>query len=208
MNDKRIVDLLDDNNSSWFQDNIVSNAPVIIAVFANFVVIFADVRAYDVVYKLTGSWWKALSASLACAIPFILWEIGWQYNHTTDAWRRWSLFMAGIAFFTSIFLGVADFLDFSGEWADILLGGVVVLTGLHTVMGFLYYYNDPSVARKRHKAQAIGTMLDRQMNARVAKELLKSGRDLLAVMKELEKEYNPEDVDAVMAILRGKKRPN
>lgn len=206
MNDKRIVDLLD--NSSWFQDNIVSNAPVIIAVFANFVVIFADVRAYDVVYKLTGSWWKALSASLACAIPFILWEIGWQYNHTTDAWRRWSLFMAGIAFFTSIFLGVADFLNFSGEWADILLGGVVVLTGLHTVMGFLYYYNDPSVARKRHKAQAIGTMLDQQMNARVAKELLKSGRDLLAVMKELEKEYNPEDVDAVMAILRGKKRPN
>lgn len=208
MSDKKIADLLGNNDSNWFQDKVVGNAPVIIAVFANFVVIFADIRAYDVIYQLTGSWWKALSASLACAIPFILWEIGWQYNHTTDAWRTWSLVMAGVAFFTSIFLGVADYLQFTGEWTDILLGGVVVLTGLHTVMGFLYYYNDPDVARKRHKAQAIGMMLDQQTNARVAEELLKNGRDLLGVMKELEKEYDPEDVETVMRILQGKKRPN
>jgi hypothetical protein len=203
---KKVSDLLQDEKGSWFQDKIVANAPTIIGVFANFVVIFADIRAYDVVYSLTGSWWKALSASLACAVPFILWEIGWQYNHTTDTWRSWSLAMAGLAFVTSIFLGVADFLNFTGEWADVLLGAVVILTGVHTVVGFLYYYNDPDVARRRHKAQALGKMLDQEMNAQVAEQLLQSGQGLLSVIKELEKTYDPDDVAAVMNILQGKRK--
>jgi len=206
MSEKKISDLLQADKPNWFQDNVISNAPSIIGGFANLVVIFADYRAYDVIYNLTGSWWKALSASLACAIPFILWEIGWQYNHTTDTWRTWSLYMAGLAFFTSLFLGVADYLNFTGEWTGLLLGGVVILTGVHTVVGFLYYYNDPDVARRRHKSQALGTMLDQETNAQVARQLLESGRGLLGVISELEKTFDPEDVEAVMNILQGKKK--
>lgn len=206
MSDKKIASLLQDEKGSWFQENIVANAPIIIGLFANFVVIVADIRAYDVVYTLTGSWWKALSASLACAVPFILWEIGWQYNHTTDFWRKVSLVMAGLAFATSIFLGIADYLNFTGEWTNYLLGGVIVLTGIHTVFFLLYYYNDPDVARRRNKSRALGTMLDQQTNAEVARQLLEDGRNVLGVMKELEKEYDPDDVATVMAILQGKKQ--
>jgi len=203
---KKVSDLLQEDKGSWFQDRVVSNAPTIIGIFANFVVIFADIRAYDVVYQLTGVWWKALSASLACAVPFILWEIGWQYNHTTEAWRSWSLAMAGLAFGTSIFLGIADYLSFTGAWADVLLGGVVVLTGVHTVMGFLYYYNDPDVARRRYKSQALATMLDQETNAQVAESLLQNGKALLGMIAGLEQNYDPEDVAAVMNILQGRKK--
>lgn len=207
MAEKKVADfLLSEQQDSWMERYIVSNAPAIMAFFANFVVIVADIRAYDVVYQLTGSWWKALSASLACAVPFILWEISWQYNHTTEGWRKASLFMAGVAFGTSIFLGVADFLQFTGAWTNLLLGGVVVLTGVHTVMGFLYYYNDPDVARRRHKAQALAAMYDQETNAQVAGQLLQSGSNLLAVIKTLESQYDPDDVEKVMAILQGKKQ--
>lgn len=202
----KISDLLQTEEQNWFQKYVVSNAPSIIGIFANLVVIIADIRAYDVVYNLTGSWWKALSASLACAVPFILWEIGWQYNHTTDFWRKVSLVMAGLAFATSIFLGIADYLNFTGEWTNYLLGGVIVLTGIHTVFFLLYYYNDPDVARRRNKSRALGTMLDQQTNAEVARQLLEDGRNVLGVMKELEKEYDPDDVATVMAILQGKKQ--
>lgn len=203
---KKISDLLQESKADgWFQENVVSHAPVIMAIFANLVVIAADVRAYDVVYRLTGVWWQALYASLACAVPFVLWEIGWQYNHTTEGWRRVSLGMAGLAFFTSIFLGIADYLNFTGKWADVLLIGVVGTTGIHTIMGLLYYYNDPDVARSRHRRQVLATMQDQELNAQVAEELLKSGAGLLQVIEQLEKQFDPEDVARVLAIVRGSK---
>lgn len=211
MSDKKVSDLLREKNDSWFKVNVAGNAPFLMAVFANFVVLVADYRVYDVIYQMTGSWWKALSASLACAVPFVLWEIGWQYNHTTENWRVISLIMAGLAFLTSIVLGVADFVGFTNEWADILLGGVVVLTGLHTVVGLLYYYNDPDVARARRKSQALAKMQDQEQNAEVAKNLLANGQGLLAVIEELEKRYGVDDVEKVLAILTGNKvedKPN
>ena len=208
---KKISDLLQaqSDESGWIEKNIVSNAPLLVALFANFVVIISDVRAYDVIYNLTGSVWKALAASFACAIPFIMWEVSWQYNHTTEPWRKASLVMAGIAFATSLALGVADFIptaDTDGTVAAWLLGGVVVARGLHTVMGILYNYNDPDVARKRNKAQALAKMLDQELNAQVAGNLLESGRNLLDVISSLEGQYDPEDVAAVLRILEGKKR--
>ena len=208
MDKKGIAALLQDEKEGWFERAIVSNAPLIIVIFANLVVIFADYRVYDVMYTITGSWWKSLSASLACAVPFFLWEISWQYNHTTDGWRTTSLFMAGVAFLTSIVLGVADFVGMtSPEWATLLLGGVVVLTGAHTVVAFLYYYNDPDVARRRRKSQALAKMQDQDLNTQVAQSLLESGRELLNVITQLEKDYDPEDVAQVMAILQGNKKP-
>jgi hypothetical protein len=206
MEKKKVSDLLtSQKGESWFEEKIVSNAPVIMAWFANLVVIVADIRAFDVVYTLTGVVWKALLASLACAIPFILWEIAWQYNHTTETWRKWSLAMAGFAFATSLFLGVADYLQFTGTWSDVLLGGVVVATGIHTVMGFLYYYNDPDVARRRFKAQALGAMQDQELNAQVAEALLINGKSLLASIEELGRQYDSEEVEKILNILQGKK---
>jgi len=204
---KKVSDLLQESKGeSWFDNNVVNNIPVIMAFFANFIVIVADYRAYDVVYQLSGSWWKALSASLACAVPFVLWEIGWQYNSTTDGWRRVSLGMAGLAFVTSIFLGVADYLGFSGAWADVLLGGVVILTGLHTVVFLLDFYNDPDVAMRRHQKQAQASMVNQEINTKLAEQLLASGSNLLATINELEKKYDPEDVEAVLNIIQGKKK--
>lgn len=207
MDEKRKVsDLLQDQKVNMFEEYIVGNAPTIMAVFANLVVIFADYRAFDVIYKMTGVWWQALAASLACAVPFILWEIAWQYNHTTENWRKASLFMAGLAFATSIVLGVADYLQFTaGYWSDLLLAGVVVLTGVHTVIGFLYYYNDPDVARRRRKAQALAAMQDQELNAEIAKGLLIRGDEVLRDMEQLKNKYDPEDVEAILNILRGKK---
>ena len=204
---KSIASLLtDEQKEGWFETNIVANAPLIIGLFSNLVVIFADYRAYDVVYSLTGVWWKALAASLACAVPFILWEIGWQYNHTTENWRMTSLGMAGVAFATSIFLGVADYIGLtSPAWADFLLGSVVVLTGLHTVVGFLYYYNDPDVARRRMKAQALARAEAQRVNADMARGLLEDGRNILKTIDALKGEFSPDDVEAVLAILNGKR---
>ena len=207
MKQKKVADLLQQDNGNWFQDSVVSSAPAIMGAFANLVVLFAEIRVFDVVYRLTGVWWKALGASFACAVPFLLWEIGWQYNHTTESWRKISLGMAGLAFVTSIILGVADYVGIVGaEWADFLLGAVVILTGVHTVVGFLYYYNDPNVAHRRHKAQALGQMLDQEVNAQVAGQLLESGNNLLRVIKGLEGQYDPEDVESVLRILQGKKK--
>lgn len=204
---KKITDLLNENKGSWFEENVVNNAPVIVAIFANFVVIVADVRVYDVIYNITGSWWKALSASFACAVPFLMWEIAWQYNHTSDSWRTTSLGMAGLAFVTSLVLGVADFLNFQeGYWTNILLGGVIVLTGVHTIVGFLYYYNDPDVARKRRKAQALAKMLDNELNAEVAETLLMQGSNLLDIVGKLEGKYSPDEVEGILNILQGKKQ--
>lgn len=204
---KKVTELLQENKGNWFEDNVVSNAPIIMAVFANLMVVIADIRVYDVVYRITGIWWQAISASLACAVPFIIWEISWQYNHTTDNWRTTSLFMAGLAFVTSIVLGVADFVGItSGIWSDIMLGGVVILTGVHTVVGLLYYYNDPDVARKRRKSQALGKMLDNELNAQVAGALLEQGNTLLGIVESLEKRYSPEDVEGILNLLSGRKQ--
>lgn len=204
---KKVTDLLtEDKDDGIFERYIVTNAPLLMGIFANAMVIFADIRAYDVVYHLTGIWWKALSASAACAIPFLLWEIAWQYNSTTDGWRTVSLVMAGLAFFTSIFLGVADFLQFDGVWANWLLGGVVIVTGIHTVVGLLYGYNDPDVARRRRKKQTQATMMDQELNAQVATQLLQSGSALLATISALEEKYDPDDVQQIMDMLKGKKK--
>jgi len=203
-----VADLISGEKSeeSWFRRKIIANAPFVIVIFANFVVIFADVRAYHVVFQLTGIWWQALGASLACAIPFLLWEIGWQYNYTTDNWRRLSLLMAGLAFVTSIVLGIADYIGMSSiEWANLLLALVVLLTGVHTIMGFLYFYNDPDVARKRRKAQALAKMDDQRINAQVARQLLRDGRGLMDEIRKLEGEFTAEEVEQVMAILNNKK---
>lgn len=203
---KSIASLLqDEQQDGWFDRNIIANSPAIIGVFANFVVIFADYRVYDVIYRMTGIWWRALSASLACAVPFMLWELAWQYNHTTEGWRKASLLMAGLAFVTSIVLGVADYVGFDVAYADVLLGGVVIMTGVHTVVGFLYYYNDPDVARKRAKSNAIARAEDQRTNAELAKQLLEDGKSILQSIEELNGKYNPEDVEAVLAILNGKK---
>jgi hypothetical protein len=207
MSTKKVSDLLTNSKDDGvFEQYIVNNAPLLMAVFANLMVIVADVRVFDVVYKLTDSWWKALSASAACAIPFLLWEIAWQYNSTTDGWRQVSLGMAGLAFATSIFLGVADFLGFDGIWASWLLGGVVVLTGVHTIVGLLYLYNDPDVARKRHKSQSLAKMVDQELNAQVATQLLESGSDLLATIQQLESKYGADDVEKILGILQGKRQ--
>lgn len=208
MSDKKTVaGLFEDERESVWQKWVVGNAPTIVAIFANFVVIVSDIRAYDVIYQLTGSLWKALAASLACAAPFIIWEIAWQYNHTSDQWRTVSLLMAGLAFGTSLVLGVADYIvtDPDNVLAAWLLGGVVITTGLHTVVGFLYYYNDPDVARRRRKAQALGMMQDQQLNAEVAKTLLENGRGILGIIGQLEREFDPEDVEKILSMLRGKK---
>lgn len=206
MEKKKVSDLLvSQKNDSWTERYLVNNAPALMGLFANFVVIVADVRAYDVVYHLTGVWWKALLASLACAVPFLLWEISWQYNHTTENWRKASLGMAGLAFVTSLILGIADYLQFTGEWTNVLLGGMVVVTGIHAVVGFLYYYNDPDVARKRFKAQALGAMQDQEMNALIAENLLENGANLLTIIEQLGKRFDSEEVEKIMNILQGKK---
>jgi len=206
MSDKKISDLLQQDSSDW-RDKIVSSAPLLMVIFANVVIIIADVRAYDVLMTLTGYWWKSAMAVIGgCAVPFIIWEISWQYNHTTEGWRTTSLIMAGFAFVTSLFLGIADYTGWQGEWTNYLLAGVVLATGIHAVMGLLYYYNDPDVARKRHKAQAIGAMQDQQLNAQVAEHLLENGRGLLSMISRLEGQFDPEDVAAVLRILEGKKK--
>ena len=115
--------------------------------------------------------------------------------------------MAGVAFLTSIVLGIADYIGMtSTAWANLLLGSVVVLTGLHTVVGLLYYYNDPDVARKRRKNQALGAMLDAQLNAQVTEQLLQEGEGLLQFTQRLGQKYDPEEVEVIMNILRGKKQ--
>jgi len=202
---KKVSDLLQ-ADSGW-RDKIVDSAPMLMVIFANVVIIIADIRAYDVLNTLTGSWWKSAMAVVGgCAIPFIIWELSWQYNHTTEAWRTTSLFMAGFAFATSLFLGVADYTGWEGSWTSYLLAGVVIATGIHAVMGLLYYYNDPDVARRRHKAQALGAMEDQQLNAQVAEHLLKNGQGLLGMLAKLEEQYDPEDVAAVLRILDGKRK--
>jgi hypothetical protein len=207
MSDKKIADLLQGDSGNWFSTKVVANAPLIMALFANVVIIVADIRAYDVLQTLTDSWWKSAMAVIGgCAIPFVIWEISWQYNHTTEMWRTISLIMAGFAFATSLFLGVADYTGWQGVWTDWLLVGVVLATGIHAVVGLLYYYNDPDVARRRHKAQALGTMQDQQLNAQVAGHLLESGRGLLGIIGALESQYDPEDVAAVLRILEGKRK--
>ena len=196
-------------NEGWIEKHVISNAPLLVVAFSNLVVIISDWRAYDVIYNLSGSVWKALAASFACAIPFIMWEVSWQYNHTTEAWRKVSLVMAGLAFVTSVGLGVADFVptaDSNSVVAAWLLGGVVIATGLHTIIGFLYYYNDPDVARKRRKAQSLAAMVDQEMNAEVAENLLQNGNALLSAIAKLEAQYSPEEVEAVLRILRGEKQ--
>jgi hypothetical protein len=207
MSEKKIADLLQGDNNNWWNNKIVANAPLIMLIFANLFIIAADIRAYDVLFRLTASWWKAAMAVIGgCALPFVIWEISWQYNHTTEAWRTVSLIMAGIAFATSLFLGIADYLGFQGEWSVVLLAGIIIVSGIHVVIGLLYYYNDPDVARRRHKAQALGTMQDQQLNAQVAEHLLEHGRGLLGLIERLEKEFDPEDVKAVLRILDGKKK--
>lgn len=206
---KSIASLLqDEKKDGWIERNVIDHAPAIIGGFSNIVVIVADYRAYDVIYSLTGVWWKALAASLACAIPFILWEIAWQYNSTTEGWRKWSFAMAGVAFMTSIVLGIADYVGLDASAADWLLAGVVVMTGLHTVIGFLYYYNDPDVARRRAKAQALARAQDQRDNAEAAKQLLEDGRNILQTIEALKGQFDPNDVEAVLAILSGKRVEN
>ena len=53
---KKVTELLQENKGNWFEDNVISHAPIIMAVFANLMVIIADIRVFDVVYRITGIW--------------------------------------------------------------------------------------------------------------------------------------------------------
>jgi hypothetical protein len=190
-------------SNGWFEDNVVANAPLIMGVFANLLVVAMSVRAFDVVFRLTGVWWKALFAALSSEIAFLLWEIGWRYNKTTDFWRKVSLIMAGVAFFTSLFLGVADYLNFTGFWANVLLVGVVGVMGVHTIVFLLYYYNDPDVLARRRKSQLDGKMQALRNASNQAKTVLGEGKELLEAIQALKRAYPPEDVRFVLKYLTG-----
>jgi hypothetical protein len=190
-------------SNGWFEDNVVANAPLIMGVFANLLVVAMSVRAFDVVFRLTGVWWKALFAALSSEIAFLLWEIGWRYNKTTDFWRKVSLVMAGVAFFTSLFLGVADYLNFTGFWANVLLVGVVGVMGVHTIVFLLYYYNDPDVLARRRKSQLEGKMMALRNASNQAKIVLGEGKELLEAIQALKRAYPPEDVRFVLKYLTG-----
>jgi hypothetical protein len=190
-------------SNGWFEDNIVANAPLIMGVFANLLVLAMSVRAFDVVFRLTGVWWKALFAALSSEVAFLLWEIGWRYNKTTDFWRKVSLVMAGLAFFTSLFLGVADYLNFTGFWANVLLVGVVGVMGVHTIVFLLYYYNDPDVLARRRKSQLEGKMQALRNASNQAKTVLGEGKELLEAIQALKRAYPPEDVRFVLKYLTG-----
>ena len=67
---KNIAELLqDEEKEGWFERNIVSNAPAIVGIFSNIVVIVADYRAFDVIYNLTGIVWKALHPRMEGRLP-------------------------------------------------------------------------------------------------------------------------------------------
>jgi hypothetical protein len=213
-----INDLFGKKEGNFVQKYVISYMPVIMLVFANVGIILADIRAYDVLLRFTGVPWQALFAVLfSCAFPFILWELGWQYNKTTDNWRVFSLVMAFMAFATSVFFGVADYLGASfvirggnGEdiTSDALLILAVILTGVHTIGAILYAYNDPDAKAKRLLRANEAAMAQFASNAKMAQTLLEKAKTVGGDLDSLKNLYGENEVQTVMAALSGEKTSN
>ena len=208
---KSVLDMLNEKEENLIEKYVISNMPIILMIFANLGIIVADYRAYDVLNILTGSSWKALMAVVfSCAVPFVLWELAWQYKFATDGWRTVALCMAFLSFGTSIIYGLADYVgayDSNGVnmMATVLIGGAVVLTGIHIVFALLYFYNDPNVAMKRLQTQALGKMATANTNAVLANTILAQAKDVNAAQRVLVDIYGEQEANNAMALLTGKK---
>lgn len=199
-------DETDDEN--FVERYIISNMPIILLVFANLGIIAADYRAYDVLLTLLGKPWKAaLAVAFSCAIPFVLWEMAWQYKYATTNWRRVSLGMAFLAFATSIVYGIADFVLVDGQTVNpvLLTSGAVVLTGVHILFGILFFYNDPRIAMKRLQTQQIAKVQNANDAAILANALLANAQTVGKNLQTLYDLYGKEQADILISQLQGKK---
>lgn len=206
MNDLSIFS--EQEEEGWVEKYIISNMPTFLLVFANIGVIVSDYRAIDVLTMTLNSPWKAwLAVIFSCAIPFLMWEMAWQYKHTTDKWRGASLAMAGVSFATSVFYGVADYVNLSDVYAnsDLLAVSAVILTGVHIVMALLYFYNDPQRAMKRRTAQMIARADNANSAALLANSLLANAQIVAQNRQVLEDTFGKKEADEILALLAGKK---
>ena len=212
MNDNSMLDQAEKELES--KGNISDYAPVIVLVFANLAVLFGEVRVYDVIYKLSGEWWKALGSTLSTGIPFILWEIAWQYRAASGLQRGLAIGGAALAFITAVVLGVADFLQgsvYTQSLEDVtttfLLISVVIALAIHTVLALAFFYKDPKIERERKQRQLVEWYDEQAQKLELANELAKK-RKALAATEQTYRKSGGEHFDKAQERISGKKPAN
>ena len=212
MNDKSMLDQAEEELEK--KGSISDFAPVIVLVFANLAVLFGEVRVYDVIYKLSGEWWKALGSTLSTGIPFILWEIAWQYRAASDLQRVLAIVGAALAFLTAVILGIADFLQgsiYTQSLEDVtttfLLISVVVALAIHTVIALAFFYKDPKIERERKQRQ-LEEWYDEQAQKLELAHALAIKRKALAATEQKYRQSDGKHFDKAQQNITGKKSAN
>lgn len=200
-----LLELVNERKKSALEE-LREHAPTVALVFANALIIFGEIRVYDVVHNMTGSIWKGLGATLSTGIPFLVWEFLWTYRHARGLQKALALFGEALAFGVGVILGAYDYLIGTVTVPTVwLLVAVVVALGLHALALFVFFHIDPGIEAERTRAEADAAMQKKREDMFRAHSLLNTAKEVLAFQQNLERRFGKAEVRAMLDQLAGRK---
>lgn len=139
------------------REDISKYAPEISFWVASILIILGEVRVYDVVYRLTNSYFLASCALSVTGLLFFIWKNNWQYPIATDFQKNISLVGMIASLGVAVWIGGLDYYISSGILPSNLNGGNTIIntliygTAANIVGLLLYWYRDPRVESIRAK---------------------------------------------------------
>lgn len=196
--------------------DLPNGAPAIVAIIADLVMLVAEIRVYEVGYKLTGVFWLAIGFVAISSIPFYLGQLAWLYNKANKAQRVTAIILIFMGLIVSAYYGLADFL--MGQ--SVTVGNVqtdaidvstlymlaVVGTGTLIVLALFYMLVDDNIAMTIQHNRMLGRAKTAQKRNQLKRVMLAELKATRLAEKDLQNEF-PEDYAELQKHLSGKKQP-
>ncbi len=204
-----------DGKFTWA--DLPGHAVLIVGGVVDLVMLFAEVRVYQVGMKLTNSPLLAGGFVVVSSLPFYLGQIAFLYNRANKRQLAISVLLVVMGLLVSAYYGFADYI-FQTNTALDLNGFVVPLdanslyivavccTALLILSGLFYVLVDDGIANKLKNNRLQARAASYAEEVEIKRALLAKFKTLREDEKDLQTQY-PDDFERVQDEFAGKKNP-
>jgi hypothetical protein len=219
MDIKKFYDNIFGNRDGKFDaKDLPNHAVLIVALVVDLVMLFAEIRVYQVGYALTGNTYLALGFVAVSSLPFYLGQLAFLYNRANDWQQRISLGMVGMGLLVSAYYGFADYIIQTNTIISVA-NGVSLAVDVNTlyivavgctvaliVSGLLFVFLDDGVANNLKSNRIQGRAKIATEEIQIKRKLLADLTALRADEEALRSQY-PEDYERLQIQFKSDKNP-